>query len=147
MASMSSKKATSLVLVSVLLTSCAQLLFRHAMRNSHLLESLSQDGLIGPLFSMSGSELVMLSLGIALYMVSMIAWIFALSRFDVSLAYPLMSTSYILVYVGAVTLPAFDESASIPKMLGIGIILIGVAVISVGEKRAREDDLTERGSQ
>ena len=133
---MSSRAATGLVLLSVVLTSCAQLLFRFSMQDLPLLESLSSGGFAGAFSVMTGSGLLMLALGITLYAISMLSWIFALSRFDVSLAYPMLSISYILVYVGAIALPGLNETASTIKMIGIAIIVLGVALISLGEKRS-----------
>ena len=136
MKNVSSKLATGLVLLSVVLTSCAQLLFRYAMQDLQLLDGLSNGGLINAFSAMPGTHMLMLALGIAFYALSMLSWIFALSRFDVSLAYPLLAISYVLVYVGAIALPGLSESASTIKMIGIGVIVIGVAVISLGEKRS-----------
>lgn len=133
---MSSRAATGLVLLSVVLTSCAQLLFRFSMQDLPLLESLSSGGFAGAFSVMTGSGLLMLALGITLYAISMLSWIFALSRFDVSLAYPMLSISYVLVYVGAIALPGLNETASTIKMIGIAIIVLGVALISLGEKRS-----------
>lgn len=133
---MSSRAATGLVLLSVVLTSCAQLLFRFSMQDLPLLESLSSGGFAGAFSVMTGSGLLMLALGITLYAISMLSWIFALSRFDVSLAYPMLSISYVLVYVGAIALPGLNETASTIKLIGIAIIVLGVALISLGEKRS-----------
>lgn len=130
---MSSRSATGLVLLSVVLTSCAQLLFRFSMQDLPLLESLASGGMAGAFATMTASTLLMLVLGVVLYAVSMFSWIFALSRFEVSLAYPLLSLSYVLVYVGAIALPGMHETASWWKLLGIGVIALGVIVISLGE--------------
>jgi len=138
MIGMTSRTATGLVLLSVVLTSCAQLLFRFSMQDLPLLESLSSGGVAGAFSVMSRTGLMFLTLGVALYAISMLSWIFALSRFDVSLAYPMLSISYILVYVGAIALPGLNETASSIKMIGIGIIVLGVALISLGEKRSLE---------
>jgi undecaprenyl phosphate-alpha-L-ara4N flippase subunit ArnF len=136
MKEMSSRTATGLVLLSVILTSCAQLLFRISMQGLPLLESLASGDVASAFSLVTSSGLVMLAFGIALYAASMLSWIFALSRFEVSLAYPLLSISYVLVYVGAIALPGLDETASLLKMIGIAVIAIGVAVISLGERRS-----------
>jgi undecaprenyl phosphate-alpha-L-ara4N flippase subunit ArnF len=136
MSAMSSRQAISLVLLSVVLTSCAQLLFRYSMQGLSVLENLSHSGAAETFSAMTRADLFMLATGIACYAISMISWIFALSRFAVSLAYPLLSISYVLVYVGAITLPGLNESASWFKLLGIMVIAIGVAFVSLGDKRA-----------
>jgi hypothetical protein len=43
------------------------------------------------------SDLALLGAGIALYNSSMVAWVLALSRFEPSKAYPIMSLSYVIV--------------------------------------------------
>ena len=127
--------ATGLILFSVLLTSCAQLMFRYSVQGLHLPGSISIDGMISSLISITGVEFLILSLGILFYLTSMISWLFALTRFDVSLAYPMMSISYVLVFVGGVAIPVLNESASMSKIMGIGLIVLGVSVISINEKR------------
>ncbi|NRR65669.1 4-amino-4-deoxy-L-arabinose-phosphoundecaprenol flippase subunit ArnF [Yersinia pestis] len=46
-------------------------------------------------------------------------------------AYPLLSLSYALVYLGAVLLPWFNEPATLLKTLGAGFILLGIWLINI----------------
>ena len=128
--------AAYLIALSVLLISCAQLLFRYVMQYLDISGGIFVGGVDGPLAALTAGDVALLALGVLLYTSSMLCWIFALSRFEVSLAYPLLSISYILVYVGAVFLPGLGESASLSKLLGIAVIALGVAAISAGERRA-----------
>ena len=66
--------------------------------------------------------------GLFLYGVSVILWILALSRVEVSFAYPLLSVGYIVVAVAGYFL--FNEPLSGYKILGIGFIIIGVILLS-----------------
>jgi multidrug transporter EmrE-like cation transporter len=54
----------------------------------------------------------------------------ALTQFDLSYAYPFMSLSFVLVLVFSVVL--FGETATAPRIIGILLILAGIAVGSRG---------------
>jgi drug/metabolite transporter (DMT)-like permease len=57
-----------------------------------------------------------------------LAWTLALSRFDLNFAYPFMSLSYVIVlFLSAFIL---SEPLSAGRMLGVGLIVLGTAVVS-----------------
>lgn len=56
--------------------------------------------------------------------------VFALRHLPLNRAYPLLSVSYALVYLAAVILPWFNESATLLKTLGTLFILFGVGLIN-----------------
>ena len=62
------------------------------------------------------------------YVVSVIVWILALSRVPVSIAFPLLSMAYIVTAVAAWYL--LGEALSATKLVGIGVIIFGVIIIS-----------------
>lgn len=66
--------------------------------------------------------------GLACYVVSVVVWIVGLSRVDVSIAYPMLSLGYVVNAVAAWYL--FGEALSLQRLIGIGIILIGVLVLA-----------------
>jgi len=68
------------------------------------------------------------ALGIACYALSVIVWIFGLSRVPVSIAYPLLSVGYVVNAVAAHFL--FGEAVTAPRWLGIGFIVIGVTLVA-----------------
>jgi undecaprenyl phosphate-alpha-L-ara4N flippase subunit ArnF len=68
--------------------------------------------------------------GLLGYALSMLCWFFALRYLPLNRAYPLLSISYILVYLAAVFLPWFHESATGLKTLGTMFILLGVWLIN-----------------
>lgn len=66
---------------------------------------------------------------VAVVLASM-AWLSALSRLELSTAYPLMSTSLILVVLlGAF---AFDEPLGFTKVAGAGLVVIGIIIANRG---------------
>ncbi|MBO2007249.1 4-amino-4-deoxy-L-arabinose-phospho-UDP flippase, partial [Serratia marcescens] len=63
------------------------------------------------------------------YALSMLCWFFALRHLPLNRAY-LLSVSHALVYLAAVILPWFNESATLLKTLGTLFILFGVGLIN-----------------
>lgn len=66
--------------------------------------------------------------GLACYVISVGVWIVGLSRVDVSIAYPMLSLGYVVNAFAAWYL--FGEVLSVQRLVGIGIILIGVFVLA-----------------
>ena len=65
--------------------------------------------------------------GLSCYVISVVVWIIGLSRVDVSIAYPMLSIGYIVNAIGAWYF--LGEIMSVQKILAIGIIIIGVALL------------------
>ncbi len=66
--------------------------------------------------------------GLACYAISVVVWIVALSRVEVSVAYPMLSLGYVINALLAWWL--FGEAVSPARWAGICIILVGVAVVA-----------------
>jgi multidrug transporter EmrE-like cation transporter len=66
--------------------------------------------------------------GLTCYVISVVVWILALSRVDVSLAYPMLSLGYVVNAIAAYYL--FGEALSVQRLIGIGIVLVGVYVLA-----------------
>ena len=66
--------------------------------------------------------------GLACYVVSVVVWILALSRVEVSIAYPLLSVGYVVNAIAAWYL--FGEAVTPMRLTGIGIIIIGVYIVA-----------------
>ncbi len=62
------------------------------------------------------------------YALGVIIWILALSRVQVSIAYPLLSLGYVVNAVAAWYL--FSEAFNPSKVIGMGVIILGVVIIS-----------------
>ena len=67
-------------------------------------------------------------LGLFCYVISVGVWIVALSRVDVSIAYPMLSIGYIVAAVAAATW--FGEDLNPTRIAGIAVIILGVVLIS-----------------
>ncbi len=66
--------------------------------------------------------------GLACYVVSVVVWIMALSRVEVSIAYPMLSVGYVLNAVAAWYL--FGEAMTLTRLVGIGVIILGVFIVA-----------------
>ena len=67
---------------------------------------------------------------LTLYGLSAVVWIMALSKMDLSQAYPMTSIGYILTALIGVM--AFGEVMTLNRLIGLGLILIGVLVLARG---------------
>ncbi|CAI0737932.1 4-amino-4-deoxy-L-arabinose-phosphoundecaprenol flippase subunit ArnF [Serratia quinivorans] len=112
---------------SVLLVTLAQLLMKWGMAQIPL---MSFADVTLNLFMQYWLPLVVVIGGIFGYALSMLCWFFALHHLPLNRAYPLLSVSYALVYLAAVILPWFNESATMLKTLGTLFILFGVWLIN-----------------
>jgi len=68
--------------------------------------------------------------GLTCYAISILLWIYALSKVDVSIAYPMISIGFIINTIAAWYL--FNEPFGLFKLVGIFFIIIGVFLISRG---------------
>ena len=66
--------------------------------------------------------------GLLVYVGSTVFWLVALSRVDLSYAYPFASLSYVIMLV--VSWQLFDEHISLLRLLGTAIIALGVLLVS-----------------
>lgn len=75
--------------------------------------------------------------GILAYGISMWCWLHALHHLPLSRAYPLLSISYVTVYVVAIMTPALHEAFKMQHLIGIALILGGVSIISHDNSSSR----------
>lgn len=120
-----SLSAFALILTGVLLNAVAQLALKASVNGMGAIE-LSM-GNIMPVTLRLATE-PWLWLGLFCYGISVIVWILALSRVDVSIAYPMLSIGYVVNAFAAWAL--FGEMLSAGRVTGIGIIIVGVYVLA-----------------
>jgi len=66
--------------------------------------------------------------GVVCYVVSLVVWIMALSRVEVSVAYPMLSIGYAVNAIAAYYL--FGEAVTPIRLIGIGVIILGVFIVA-----------------
>lgn len=114
-----------LILGAVLLGTLAQLLLK-AGTNAVGLFAFSSANLLPVGWQLISQPLILG--GILAYGLSLIVWILALSRIEVSIAYPMVSIGYALTAIAAWQL--LGESLSAMRIAGIGVILVGVWIVA-----------------
>ena len=68
--------------------------------------------------------------GIVATFLAGVSWMLAMTRFEISYAYPFVSLNYVIVLAASVIL--FNESLSPPKIIGTIFVIVGIIVISKG---------------
>jgi multidrug transporter EmrE-like cation transporter len=115
----------SFLMAGVLLNAGAQLALK-AGTNRIGEFAFSLDNVVPIGMRLASSPYILLGLGC--YVVSVVVWILGLSRVPVSVAYPLLSVGYIVNALAAWML--FGESLTAQKMVGIGMIVVGVVLVA-----------------
>jgi multidrug transporter EmrE-like cation transporter len=116
----------SLLLTGVALNAAAQLLLKAATR--YVGPLVSDAGRVDWLNATALWKAPPLWVGLGCYGVSVILWLGALSRLPVSVAYPMLSLGYVVNAAAAALL--FGETLTAAKLVGIGLIGLGVIVLS-----------------
>jgi len=114
-----------LVLAGVLLNAAAQLLLK-AGTNAIGAFAFTADNLVPVGIKVASNPFIVSGLGC--YAVSVVVWIMALSRVEVSLAYPMLSIGYVVNAVAAWYL--FGEALTAQRMIGIATIIAGVFLVA-----------------
>lgn len=114
-----------LILAGVLLNACAQLLLK-AGTNSVGAFAFNAGNLL-PVGLRLATEPHILG-GLVCYVISVVVWIMALSRVEVSLAYPMLSIGYVVNALAAWWL--FGEALTVERLAGIGLIIFGVFLLA-----------------
>jgi len=123
-------KGVILALCSVLLVSFAQLLLRGAMLHFPPLAEL-----LSPQVWQHLQPLMLLCLGLSAYALSMLCWMLALRHLPLNRLYPLLSLSYVLVWLAAISLPVFNEPFRWSSFAGVVLIVFGLLCVSLPRKR------------
>ena len=116
-------KPLKLILISVILICTASMLLKYGV---------SQIGEI-TLSNLGSSALkiitnIPLIIGVMMYILSSLTWMLAISRSDLSKAYPILASAYALVPV--LSWIIFDDAISLFRWLGIAVVCMGVILMS-----------------
>lgn len=124
------RQGIGLALVSVVLVSVAQLALKFGM------SAMPAVGPEGDWGQWLGPHWWWLALGLVCYGASMAVWIKVLTTLPLSLAYPLLSLSYVLVFLVATAVPVFAETATLQHFAGVVLVIVGVLLVSWTAPRA-----------
>ena len=112
------------VLISVLLNVSGQLCIKKGALVKGPL-GLQMNKLLWTVYHAFSNPFIIL--GLFLYIISAFFWIIALSRVDLSYAYPILSIGYILIMLLSYWL--FQENLSTLRVLGTLTVVIGLCLI------------------
>ncbi len=115
----------ALILTGVLLNAIAQLLLKAGSGSLAGLELRASNAVLIATRLLSSMPILA---GLACYVLSVVVWILALARVEVSVAYPMLSVGYVVNALAAWWL--FGENLSGARIAGIGVILLGVWLVA-----------------
>ena len=108
----------AMILISVLLGALGQIGFKYGVtripETGDLLTKISAGWPIG--------------LGLLLYGLSTILWIYVLRSVELSYAYPLISLGYVLVFLASYFL--FNEPIGLARLAGLALIIAGITLVA-----------------
>lgn len=111
-----------LILFSVLLNATAQLLLKKGMVSVGALEASVE-------FAFKCAINPFILGGIGVYAISIISWLIVLAKVQVSVAYPFLALGFI--FSAIVAHFAFGEALGISKIAGIGLICVGLVLLTM----------------
>ncbi|MEI2395819.1 SMR family transporter [Paenibacillus phytohabitans] len=117
------KSSYLLVFISITLSALAQIFMKLGTNRVGTLETISFIEKFLKYFSN-----IYVLLGLFLYGISALLWIVAISKIPLSVAYPMVGFSYVLVF--AMSILFLNEQISMVKILGLILIIFGVITIS-----------------
>lgn len=118
-------KALKYILVSVLLVNLGNLIVKYGLQQT----GFSSSALISSYIGFFTNPFILL--GMASTSISSIFWLAALSKADLSYAYPMISIGYIITAVASWMF--FEENLTLIRMAGIFVICSGVFLMSKSE--------------
>ena len=116
----------ALALFSISLGAVGQFLLKLGVNKMGGL-TFKREGLVSTAVKIVGQPHIVV--GIFLFVMSMVIWLFVLSKMELSRAYPMVSISYVLVALLARFM--LGEHLGLSRVLGIVVILIGVVIINL----------------
>ncbi|NIA04085.1 MAG: hypothetical protein GWP09_01925 [Nitrospiraceae bacterium] len=119
-------EAIVLVLILTFINSIAQIFFKNG--SAKLKSTSAISFLLSIIFNIN------VIIAISLYAISAVMLIYALKKGELSVVYPTLGTTYI--WVALIAHYYFHENTSPLKIIGISIIIIGVAILGIGSQRS-----------
>lgn len=118
-----------ILLAAVVLATCGQLLLKAGMTELGPVVGVGLDGVLPLVGRVAGTWQVLLAL--ALFGLSASFWLVTLSRVPLSVAYPVVSLSYVLILIFSVVV--LDERPRPTVWIGALLIVSGISLIGFGE--------------
>ncbi len=113
------------IFITILCTVAGQLMFKYATNSLGEMPATLADGATFLIKAMLNIYIIG---GFFLAFVASLSWIFAVSRMELSLAYPFTSLNFVFVMIFSAII--FQEQLSLLRVLGVLAICLGVFLIS-----------------
>jgi drug/metabolite transporter (DMT)-like permease len=120
-----SPRIIALLITSIVLGASGQLMFKGASRS---LPPFSELGVGKLLLTMFTTPLILC--GFACFFISSLLWIVAIKHVPLSVAYPMVALSYVIIFTGSALL--YGEAISWRHWGGAGLIVSGIFLIASG---------------
>jgi multidrug transporter EmrE-like cation transporter len=114
-----------IILLSILMSSTAHVFLKKGMM-MHALNTIKSDSIISLVWSVGTNAWVMG--GMFLHVSALVVWLWALSKVNISFAYPFLALGYVLV--SAMAWLWLGESLSPMKILGMVVIVVGILILA-----------------
>src|SRR5690348_17127610 len=114
-----------LVLTGVMLNAAAQLLLKAGVRHLGVIQ-LSPATILQAGMKLAFEPHILG--GLTCYVISVVVWILALSRVQVSIAYPMLSLGYVVT--AFIAWAFMGEAVNAMRMTGIAVIIVGVFLVA-----------------
>ena len=113
----------ALILVSVTLSACAQVLFKFGV--APVPGSVGNPSLIGAVIGTLFRPGILG--GLALYGIGTLIWLRALAQIELSQAYPFVGLGFVMT--AALGYVVFDEALGPTRLIGIALVIAGVILV------------------
>ncbi len=115
----------SLILLTVTLSACAQLALKLGVSKSQMTNAM-QTGIVDSLIAAMTSPFILL--GLIIYGLSVVMWLWVLSKVELSVAYPFVGISFLVT----LAFGAFLLNENVTSIRIIGTLFIAVGCVLVG---------------
>jgi len=115
------------ILGTILFTVYGQLVLKWQISQAGPLPMALMDKII---FLLSQFTNLWILSGFAAAVIAALCWIAALTKFELTYAYPFMSLSFVLVL--GLSVPLLHEAITAPKVIGMALIVAGIIIGSQG---------------
>lgn len=112
------------ILSSITFSAFAHVILRKGMKP--ISESESEAGLVEMALNVASNVWVIV--GVGLHVLALAVWLVALSRVEVTFAYPFLAFGY--VFVGLLAWTWLGEDLNPVRLVGMTVIVIGIIVVS-----------------
>lgn len=118
-------RSISLIIFAVFLNAGAQLLLKAGMNKVGVI-NFAWNNVVPIACQIISSPFILL--GLFCYVIAVAVWLVVLSHVEVGVAYPMISLAYVITAIAAYYF--FNEDLSAIRITGIGVIMIGVYLVS-----------------